>query len=198
MNRNEFLSKLGRTLKGMPGQDVAEILEDYREHFRHGLADNRDESDIAASLGDPVSIGKIYRADLMVKRANTVSNAANLIRATLAVVSLGLFNILFVAVPFLLAMGTLAGLWLLSGMIILTGLGLLAAVVLIAIFPSLFVLGGAPHGTLLLFGTLLSIGFLSMGTLSAIGMGYLTRTLSRVLIRYLKYSLQSFQTGGTS
>lgn len=198
MNQNEFLSKLDRTLKGLPGQEVADILEDYREHFRHGLAEQRDEADIATSLGDPVAIGKMYRADLMVQRANSASNAANLIRATLAVVSLGLFNILFVAIPFVLAMAALAALWLLSGAIILTGMGLLAAVVLVAIFPSLFVLGGAPHGTLLLFGTLLSFGFLSMGALAAIGMGYLTRALSHLLIRYLKYSLQSFQTGGTS
>lgn len=198
MNRDEFLSILKRTLKGLPGREINDILDDYREHFRFGLAEGRTEQEIADSLGDPNSIGKLFRADHMVQRANTSSNAGNLIRATLAVVSLGLFNIIFVALPFVLAMAGLLALWLATGIIILSGLGLLAAVIVVAIFPSLFVLGGAPHGMLLLFGLLLSIGVLSLGTLAAIAMGYLTRALSRLLVRYLKYSLQSFQTGGTS
>ncbi len=196
MNRDKFLSILNRTLKGLPAQEIEDILDDYREHFRIGLEKNRSEEEIADSLGDPSSIGKLFRADHMVQRANSASNAGNLVRAVLAVVSLGLFNILFVALPFILAMAGLLALWLITGIILLAGLGLLAAVILLTIFPSLFVLGGAPHGMLLLFGLFLSIGILSLGTLAAIAMGYLTRTLSRLLVRYLKYSLQSFQTGG--
>lgn len=198
MNRDEFLSILNRTLKGLPGQEIEDILDDYREHFRIGLTESRTEQEIADSLGDPAAIGRLFRADHMVQRAHTTSNAGNLVRATLAVVSLGLFNILFVALPFILAMAGLLTLWLVTVIIILGGLGLLAAVIVVAFFPSLFVLGGASHGTLLLFGLFLAIGILSLGTLAAIAMGYLTRALSRLLVRYLKYSLQSFQTGGTS
>lgn len=53
MNREVFLGLLGDGLRGLPAAARAEILADYERYFADGAAAGRDESEIAASLGDP-------------------------------------------------------------------------------------------------------------------------------------------------
>ena len=53
MSRAEFLAALRAGLRGAPPVAVEEIVADYSAHFDEGAAANRQESEIAASLGDP-------------------------------------------------------------------------------------------------------------------------------------------------
>jgi uncharacterized membrane protein len=52
MNKMEFLKKLEAKLKGLPVNDIKEILSDYEEHFRIGLEKGKTEEEISVELGD--------------------------------------------------------------------------------------------------------------------------------------------------
>jgi uncharacterized membrane protein len=64
MKKKEFLEELEEHLVGLSGEDVKEILEDYREHFRIGKKNRRKESEICASLGNPKQIAREARKEL--------------------------------------------------------------------------------------------------------------------------------------
>lgn len=65
MTRDQFLSQLRKSLGNMPEADKEDIVYDYEEHFRIGLADGKSEAQIAESLGNPRVIGNSYRIDAM-------------------------------------------------------------------------------------------------------------------------------------
>ncbi|MEE3156194.1 MAG: DUF1700 domain-containing protein, partial [Pseudomonadota bacterium] len=56
MTRLEFIRRLEAGLKGLPREDVDDILSDYAEHFEAGMAEGRSEEAIAAALGDPARL----------------------------------------------------------------------------------------------------------------------------------------------
>ena len=53
MNRETFLRVMERGLRTLPAPARAEILADYERYFADGAAAGREESEVAASLGDP-------------------------------------------------------------------------------------------------------------------------------------------------
>jgi uncharacterized membrane protein len=55
-SRALFLCRLRQGLKGLPSPLADDIVEDYDVHFVQGAAAGRSESDVAAALGDPVSL----------------------------------------------------------------------------------------------------------------------------------------------
>ena len=59
---NEFLQSLDLALKRLQPAEREDILSDYREHFEIGLSKGKTEKQIAAELGDPKSIAKLYTA----------------------------------------------------------------------------------------------------------------------------------------
>lgn len=67
---NEFLSALEGALSGMDTEEKREILSDYEEHFTLGLAAGKSEEQIAASLGDPGQLAKMYVALKAAKKAH--------------------------------------------------------------------------------------------------------------------------------
>lgn len=64
MKKKEFIQELKKNLTGLPEEDIKEILEDYREHFKIGKKKKRKETEIAKSLGDPKEIAKEARREL--------------------------------------------------------------------------------------------------------------------------------------
>ena len=193
MDKKAYLSKLEASLKGLPESEIQDILSDYREHFDLGISEGRPPSEIAAALGEPEMIGRFNRADYMVQRAGIRTSAANMTRAVAAVVGLGIFNILFVAIPTVIAVILIFLLWVLSALMFMTGIGLLIGTVAYILFPSGVVIGGASAGTVFSLGFLLSIGFLSLGLLMLIGMWLLSRFLVQLIIRYLKFNITLFK-----
>ena len=64
MRKKEFLEELSKNLHGLPKDDIEEILDDYKEHFKVGKKEKRKESEIAESLGDPKEIAKEAKEEL--------------------------------------------------------------------------------------------------------------------------------------
>ena len=60
MNRSNFLNILAQSINHLPQEEQNDILFDYEEHFRIGLAQGKTEEDIADSLGNPEAIASQY------------------------------------------------------------------------------------------------------------------------------------------
>lgn len=186
MNRADFLAELARSLSGVPGDERREILADYEEHFRMGLADGKTEEEISASLGQPAAIARAYRADYLVEQASTAKSAGNILRAVLAVVSLSFFNLVVVLGPFLGLVGTLVGLWAAGVGVTLGGVAVLLAALVspfIRLLPPVAATGA-------LGAALIGLGLTSLGTLSCIGLYFLTTWFYKLTVRYLKFNLR--------
>ena len=54
MTRNEFVTQLTAELHKR--NVVADVVEEYQQHFAFKLADGYSEEEIAAGLGDPVAL----------------------------------------------------------------------------------------------------------------------------------------------
>ena len=67
---DEYLNALDASLKRMHPEEKQEILDDYREHFAIGLEAGKSAETIAAELGDPRQIAKMYTARTAANRAH--------------------------------------------------------------------------------------------------------------------------------
>lgn len=56
MTKHEFLERFSRELTHNGVADVADIVEEYEQHFAFRLADGFAEEEIAAKLGDPAAL----------------------------------------------------------------------------------------------------------------------------------------------
>ncbi|RLE17068.1 MAG: hypothetical protein DRJ14_07435 [Acidobacteria bacterium] len=193
MNREQFLESLKTALKGLPEMEVRDILEDYQMHFQEGTVEGRAEADIARTLGDPIDIGRMFRADFMVAKAGKSATFRNVAGAAMAVVGLGLFNLLFVAGPVSAVFLALLTVWMLLVVLALVSVTVIVASVFYALFPSFFVVGGVSPFLLALGVFFLGIGALSLSAILAICMGFLTRFCFRLLADYLKFNLEVIQ-----
>jgi uncharacterized membrane protein len=184
-NKNEFLTDLTRGLSGLPQAEKDDILYDYEEHFSIGREEGKTENDICEALGDPKNIAKQYKAGWMVKKAEENKSVGNIVRAVVAALSLGLFNLIFMVGPFMAIVGILIGLF---G----TGLGITiagATTFIVIIFSwSHFI----PWATAIPAeaGMLFSIGTTCLGLLVLIGSFYLGKLLYNMTIAYLKMNIK--------
>ncbi len=189
MTEKEFLSKLRVNLgSGVSGSDKREILSDYEEHFRLGLSEGKNENDIARALGDPKSLAKTIRAEVLADRADESSGFGNVSRAVIASVSLGFFNIIFILGPYIGLLGVLVSLWAGAFSIAVSGAASILAVFvepLVRVFVAYEYSGGIIIRIAAFFiGTFL----FSMGSLACIGMVTVTRVFFQGTVRYLKFN----------
>ena len=153
--RVEFLATLRAGLRGAPPAAIDDIIADYAAHFDEGVAANRDESAVAAALGDPQLLADEHRMSLRIdsfQSAPTVRSGAQVLAGAVALGAINTF-LLCVAAPLLglvaLALGlTIAafvgtGIWFFvagsslelpggAATTVLCGLGLIAAAVFLA------------------------------------------------------------------
>ena len=186
MTKAEFLQVFERSLTGSP-QVKGEIIGDYEEHFRMGLAAGKSEEEIAAALGDPKTIAKAYNADILVEKARTEKSAGNIVRAAFAVISLSFFNLVFVSGIFFGLLGTLVGLWVTGAALALSGL----AVFLAALFsPALPMLLPELEPLAVVGAAFIGVGLMALGLLACLGLYYVTIGAYKLVVKYLQLNLK--------
>lgn len=187
MNKDQFLSQLRRNLASLPEAERQEILYDYEEHFRMGLADGKSEEAIAQSLGNPRVIGNAYRIDAMLdepREGGRVTTVA-VLRAVFASISLTFLNLIFVLGPFAGLVGVLAGLWAAAVAVLAAGLGML----LYPICPETISIADLPvTATNSAFVFFSGLGTGALGLLACIGMMVLSRWFFRSVAAYIKFN----------
>jgi uncharacterized membrane protein len=181
--------KFTRILRGrlegtLPEEELNDIVSDYAEHFRIGKADGRSEEELFRSLGSPDDVAREIRATHLVKKAEDVKSCKNIFHAMLATLGLGLFNLVFVLVPFILLVVLLLVVFMVG--IVCTIFGP------VAFLLSLLQLAGIMGFTVWLSPlsvVFLSIGITTLGLLLVIGDYYLARFFYYLGIRYLKWNI---------
>ncbi len=184
MRREQFMAQLRRSLGRLAEEEKREILADYEEHFRAGLQEERGEEEIAQALGNPATIGRIYRIESLADEHRQGWGAADTTRAVFASLSLGFFNVLFILGPFAALVGVLVGLWAAAASIGLAGV---AAVVAGLVGPFLPRFAGTPAAGVV-FTILAGIGLAAAGLLAVLGMAWLTRRFFVLTARYVRFN----------
>jgi uncharacterized membrane protein len=186
MTREKFLADLKRALGGMTDQERREVMYDYEEHFRMGMADGKSEEEIAKSLGSPRLLGKSYAIDALLEepKGGGGVTAASVLRALFASISLTFFNIIFVLGPFLGLVGGMIGLWAGAVSIPLAGLGVVFSPFAAAIVPQYFSLAGVNPAALFFAG----LGVTGLGVLAVLGMWKLSRLFVLMTAAYVRFN----------
>ncbi|MDD3753737.1 MAG: DUF1700 domain-containing protein [Euryarchaeota archaeon] len=191
MNKDEYIEKLSKLLKKLPKEEREDILWDYEEHFMIGLEKGRSEEEISKALGNPKTLAKQIKTEYMVKIAEDKQSASSMFEAILSAAGLGIFNLIFVAVPALILIAILLTFFVLSGAMVFGGIYITLASCLQPVLPQyhfniligdgwLNILGGILVGICL---TILGLAFLA-------GLYFVTRWLYGLAIRYLKLNLE--------
>jgi uncharacterized membrane protein len=189
LNKRDFLNHLEGSLRGINYEDKKDIIYDYEEHFSVGLEQGKSEEEICQNLGDPKVIAKQFRANYMVDKAKNDTSAGNIIRAVVAVISLGFFNIVFVLGPFLGVVGVLIGVFAAALGVFLAGLGVLLGGLASSFMPIFFI---NLHPLAMVFS---AIGLMCMGTLIFIGACCLGKLIYILTVKYLQLNLNIIKKG---
>ncbi|GGP24151.1 DUF1700 domain-containing protein [Silvimonas iriomotensis] len=121
MNQKTFLLRLRASLGHLPPKEVAEIVGDYEEFFRDGLAEGHTEEEIAARLGDPERIAKELNARTTLQNWENRKSFRALWQVVLAYAGLGALNFVL-AIPLLIWLLVLTGGVVFSAGVLLAGL----------------------------------------------------------------------------
>jgi uncharacterized membrane protein len=184
-NETEYIRILRNRLEGtLPHDELEDLVSDYAEHFRMGKANGRADEELWRSLGSPEDVAREIRAMHLVTKAENVKSCGNIFHAVIATLGLGLFNLVFVLVPFLILLVMLLIVFIVGVVFAICGP--------VALVYSILQLTGNPAFAIWLSpaaGVFFSIGMTSVGLLLIIGDYYLARFFYRVGIRYLKWNI---------
>ena len=190
MNKDEYIEKLTKLLKRLPKEEREDIISDYEEHFLIGLEKGRSEEEISKALGSPNNVAKQIKAEYMVKRAEDKQSAGSMFEAILAAAGLGIFNLVFVAVPAMILVAILLTLFVLGGAMVFGGIYLTLANVIQPILPQYNFNMVTDGGILGIFaGVLGGIGLTILGLALLVGLVYVSKLFYGLAIKYLKMNV---------
>ena len=184
MTEQAFLDQLRKSLKGIPGSELKEIVSDYEEHFAVARSSGKMDDEIASSLGNPKTIGKSYRVDTAMKADRP--GFKRILSAVFASVSLGFFNIVFVLGPFLALVAVLISLWAAALSVGLSGIAVILGIILQPILPAELSIAGVNIGFLIFA----AIGATGLGFLGMIGMWQASKFFAKGTGKYLQFNAQ--------
>ncbi|MGE4305448.1 MAG: DUF1700 domain-containing protein [Novosphingobium sp.] len=111
MKHNEFIKRLKAGLKGMPQNDIDEIVGDYEDHFEAGLADGRSEEEVADALGNPARLARELRFEAGFRNWEADRSPSSAMAAILAFMGLATIDILILLPIVLPIIGVVAALF---------------------------------------------------------------------------------------
>ena len=111
MTRNEFIKRLKAGLKGMPAEDIAEIVSDYEAHFEAGAAEGRSEAEVAEALGHPSRLARELRLEAGIRNWEAGRSPSSAWSAILAFMGLATIDILILLPIVLPVIGVVFGLF---------------------------------------------------------------------------------------
>lgn len=182
MTKDKFLQQLRHSLKKLSKDEVADILQDYEEHFAFGLEAGKSEEEIAASLGSPAQIAKELLADYHLEKVAASATTGNVFRAIWAVIGLGFFNFVIVLGPAIAIAALIFSGWVMGISLIIS--------------PLLVIVEAIVHSSgFVLFNLFISLVFCGVGYFIVVGMLYVTKLAVNGLIRYLKFNTSLVKGG---
>jgi len=184
MNKKQFFEKLAMNLKGLPDDEIKDILDDFKEYFDIGKERGRSEEDLLSSLGEPRVLARQIKAESYIKKAEETTSAANITRAVFTSIGLSFFNIIFTLPLFVTVICILGVLFAVSVSLSATGVTGVLVSLLYPLFSRYLSFMVNPVAVGFAF-----LGLCSFGILFFVGNLYLSKLFYRQIVRYLKFNL---------
>ncbi len=177
MNKDSFLKEIKKQFLFLDKEELEDVLNDYAEHFAMGLEAGRTEEEIAASLGDPKTLSKQYLAEFRLEQAKNKATPGNIARALLAVVALGLFNVIVMLGPIMAIFSIFLALFIIA--LALLGSGIAMMIFALPLFT------GMATGAVFLTG----VAIAALGVIFLVLAWGGTKLFGSLLIRYIQKNI---------
>jgi uncharacterized membrane protein len=189
MTKKEFVSLMKKELSGLSKAERDDILMEYEVHFAEGVKSGKTEERIAKELGSPRELSKMYKVGVLIQEAEENVSTNNIIRAILASVGLGLFNLILVLGPFVAIVGVIVGIFGASIGLVVAGLTLFAYAAFGPFGATWLSVPGILAVEPLITGAL-GVGFFALGLLIFILGVTIGRLIYQLTTRYLRFNLK--------
>lgn len=180
---------LKKGLSGLEKEERKDILIDYEIHFAERMKEGKSEEQICEDLGSPKEIGKLYKANALIDVADKNVSTDNIIKAVMASIGLGLFNLVLVLGPFLGLLGVVIAIFAISVALVTSGMVIFIDSI---IMPLNFLYLYLPRYLMLnpIITAFLGISLVMIGVLIFVLGIFLCRWIYHLTIRYLKFNLK--------
>lgn len=185
MNKKQFLNELDSRLQKLPSSEREDILQDFEAHFAFGMEEGKSEEEIAQSLGSPQQIAKELKATYHIGKVEEKASTGNIFRAVFAAISLGFFNFIIVLGPFIGLVAVVIAGWFVGASFLFSPI--------LAILNPVFV-----PGTFEWFDLFASILLCGLSIFVLLGMYYVTKILTKIFIKYLRWNVDLVKGGLTN
>ena len=175
MDKKTYLTELAKELKILPKEEKDEIFADIEEHFEVASEKGRSDSDIIHGLGTPRKVAKEILVQYEITKADANPSFNSVSTAVFAAVGLGMFNLLFVFVPFIL--------------VLTIPILLLGSAILFMLSPILLLIQDGFTFTYIKEIFLL-LGLVGLGLILLIGAIKFSTIMYKLVLKYLKFNLR--------
>lgn len=179
MDKYLFIKQLQIQLRGLPSEEIAEVIEDYEDYFREAQASGLSEEEITQRLGNPHDIAKDIKTSYYHQSPQRDSNASQM-RNVIIFIGLVFFNLTIVLGPALGVIGSFFGLFVTGGVFVISPLLVIVSILL-----------GNGH----LFEFFLSLIFAGIGLLLLPLLLKLARAGSQLINRYIQWNVRLVKGG---
>lgn len=195
MTKQEFLAELAQALYSLPTNEQRDILRDYEEYFIDAQSAGRSDAEVIEMLGQPNKIAEQLIADRKQNWTEANLSFPAFIRATLAIISLTFFNVVFIITPFTGIAAIVLGIWGICLTLVLTPLAYTAIVLFnirvsqfgnVYMFMQAFEFPTHIQQSLIRVSGFMSLVLCGIGLLGCIMLFYLSRWLVRIFMTYIK------------
>lgn len=190
MTEKQYLDALQKGLKWMSENERRETLSDYEAHFAAGMDRGKSEEEVAANLGDPSEVIRMFHtqsrltaAQETMAKARSSRSASSVFNAILAGIGLGFFNLIIILPVFLVLVVVVIALYAAAGSIAVSGI----AVMIAGIFFPVIELG--PPGVTSAIFLLVGIGLACLGILACVGCWYLSKYFAKGMMKYIEFNI---------
>jgi uncharacterized membrane protein len=185
MTQQEFLKTLKEALERQGVSQVSDVLNDYKEHFTHGLQSGKSESEISEKLGNPNIIAKAYETEAMIQKMKDPGSGFQFetaLRVIGRLIVIAPFNLVLFLIPGLILFSMLIAGWSVAVALGSAGLALIGFAAKTGIFGlSLWMAIGIGSSSMALLG---------IGVFALVMMFVVTKSIMLALINYLQWNLK--------
>ena len=190
MNRLQYLERLEKSLRSLPAEETADIMNDFKEYFEVGIERGRSEEEISLSLGNPKMLARQIRLEAYIKKAEETKSASDILRAVFTSIGLSFFNLIVMLPVFLVILSILAVLFAVSISLSATGITGTVGSIFSPLFAQYLTFNVNIAVSIFAF-----IGIGSLGILFFTGTIYISKHIFRLVVRYLRFNLKMVKGG---
>ncbi len=185
MTQQEFMKQLKEALEQAGVNNVTDILNDYQEHFTHGLQNGKTQDEISAKLGNPKTIAKAFETEALIEKMKSPETGFQFetaLRVLGRMIVLAPFTLIVFFIPGLIAFSLLVSGWSVAIALGAAAFGAIGMGLKFGLFGLSLWLAIGVGAT--------SMALLGVGAFGMLVMFMITKTIMMALINYLQWNLK--------